>query len=60
MSKNYDPDPHCLLCLGTGACDSGGVTPWGASIDVRCDCTYYDQPLSITFGNLFTPRRDGI
>jgi hypothetical protein len=26
----------CYHCDGTGAVDSGGVTPWGAGIDVMC------------------------
>ena len=34
------PDPDCPQCNGKGVCDSGGVTPWGAGIDVRCGCTY--------------------
>ena len=27
---------ECLDCEGTGAIDSGGVTPWGSSIDIMC------------------------
>jgi hypothetical protein len=34
------PNPECIYCHGSGAMDSGGETPWGASIDVRCVCTY--------------------
>lgn len=34
----------CPACKGTGSCDSGGETPWGARIEVRCECTYPDQP----------------
>ena len=26
----------CCHCDGTGAVDSGGVTPWGAGIEVMC------------------------
>jgi DnaJ-class molecular chaperone len=30
---------QCPSCGGTGSVDSGGVTPWGASIDIACpDC----------------------
>lgn len=25
-------------CKGTGSVDSGGVTPWGESIEVPCEC----------------------
>lgn len=35
-----NPAPDCPRCKGTGSCDSGGEMPWGAPIDVRCDCTY--------------------
>ena len=28
----------CEFCDGSGAVDSGGVTPWGAGIDVPCVC----------------------
>lgn len=28
--------PPCLECDGTGAVDSGGVTPWMAPIDIEC------------------------
>jgi hypothetical protein len=35
-----DPDPDCPYCNGKGVRDSGGVTPWDAAIDIRCDCTY--------------------
>ena len=39
------PDPDCPICLGSGAADSGGATPWGAAIEVRCGCTYpRDRP----------------
>lgn len=34
------PNPECVYCHGSGAMDSGGETPWGAPIDVRCVCTY--------------------
>lgn len=34
------PFPTCPNCKGSGEMDSGGVTPWGAGIDVRCNCTY--------------------
>ena len=34
------PDLNCQMCKGTGCCDSGGTMPWGAAIEVRCDCTY--------------------
>ena len=29
-------DVKCPECDGTGAVDSGGVTPWGAGIDIPC------------------------
>jgi hypothetical protein len=29
---------NCPTCKGTGSTDSGGVTPWGESIDVPCEC----------------------
>jgi hypothetical protein len=35
-----EPDSDCIICHGSGAMDSGGVTPWGAGIDVACECTY--------------------
>lgn len=39
--KDYKPaDPNCGWCLGKGVVDSGGVTPWGWPIDIRCGCTY--------------------
>lgn len=28
----------CPICGGLGVVDSGGVTPWGSSIEVRCGC----------------------
>src|SRR4051812_1895769 len=29
----------CFTCDGTGGVDSGGVEPWGAPIDIKCeDC----------------------
>ncbi len=34
------PNPECEYCLGTGLMDSGGVTPWGTAVEIRCDCTY--------------------
>lgn len=39
-----NPAPDCPRCSGTGSCDSGGEMPWGAPIDVRCDCTYPPPP----------------
>jgi hypothetical protein len=34
----------CVACQGTGLEDSGGVTPWGAGIDVPCSmCCDPDQ-----------------
>ena len=29
-------EPTCSTCDGSGAIDSGGVTPWGAGIDIAC------------------------
>lgn len=29
----------CAWCHGVGAVDSGGITPWGAGIDIPCHCT---------------------
>jgi hypothetical protein len=41
-------DVRCPDCLGSGARDSGGVTPWGEPIMVPCDCSaalaQQDQP----------------
>lgn len=37
------PDAKCDRCAGTGTMDSGGFTPWDASISIRCLCTYIDQ-----------------
>ena len=28
--------PQCRMCNGQGTVDSGGVTPWGQSIDLPC------------------------
>jgi hypothetical protein len=53
------PDPECPACFGTGVCDSGGFTPWDTPIEVRCACTYPTETTT-AFGNLFTPKRDGI
>lgn len=30
--------PICEKCNGTGEMDTGGFTPWGAGINVTCDC----------------------
>lgn len=39
--KDYkEADPNCGWCLGEGVVDSGGTTPWGWPIDIRCECTY--------------------
>lgn len=38
--QDKDPDPSCPICDGSGECDSGGTTPWGEGINVRCSCTY--------------------
>jgi len=40
MKDHVEPDPDCPWCLGEGVVDSGGFTPWGEGIDVRCSCTY--------------------
>ena len=37
------PNPECEYCQGSGCMDSGGTTPWGAPISIRCNCTYKDQ-----------------
>lgn len=35
-----DKSRQCDTCGGSGAADSGGVTPWGAGIDIPCpDCS---------------------
>lgn len=39
--KNTTP---CPACNGTGSCDSGGETPWGAPIEVRCECACPELP----------------
>ena len=41
-----EPHPNCPLCHGEGVMDSGGFTPWGAPIDIRCECTY-PEPTSM-------------
>lgn len=28
----------CPKCNGTGMADTGGITPWGAPIEVPCEC----------------------
>lgn len=37
----------CIKCGGSGLTDSGGVHPWGESIDVPCDCTYPDPVVKV-------------
>lgn len=33
----------CEKCGGAGVVDSGGVTPWGAGIDIPCECMQKGQ-----------------
>jgi DnaJ-class molecular chaperone len=36
VNSQTPEDEECRECDGTGAIDSGGVTPWGAGIDIPC------------------------
>lgn len=41
------PEPDCSFCHGSGSSDSGGQTPWGEWIAIRCGCTYKPRPSNL-------------
>lgn len=38
--------PECIKCCDTGEIDSGGVHPWGESINIPCECDLVAQSQS--------------
>lgn len=42
-----DTAESCPHCAGKGVVDSGGVTPWGACIEVPCSCLLSQKQGSI-------------
>jgi len=56
----------CCHCDGTGSVDSGGVTPWGAGIDIMCPACkgsgtleILDCPNCDNFGWYMVPDSEG-
>lgn len=54
--QEIDPDPNCSYCNGSGAADSGGETPWGAPISVRCACTFPEYRVTAPTGDPIDDR----